>query len=172
MKGLVFLIGFMGVGKTTIGKRLAAQLEVEFIDTDQRLEERFQCSIAEYFARHGEEAFRIKELELIISLTQQIDNAVISVGGGLPCFYDNMEIMNKSGITLYLHRPAKELFQRLKQGKQKRPLLADKSDEELLTFITETLAQREIYYLQAHYKLNREDQDTQAIVDLLSKGID
>jgi shikimate kinase len=169
MKGLVFLIGFMGVGKTTIGKRLAAHLDVKFIDTDQLLEQQFQCSIAEFFERNGEEVFRIKEHELIISLTQQVNNAVISVGGGLPCFYDNMEIMNKSGITLYLHRPAKELFQRLKQGKHKRPLLANKSDEELIAFIMDTLAQRETYYLQAHHKLNREEQDVQSIAALLRK---
>ena len=167
MKGLVFLVGFMGVGKTTLGKRLAAQLEVDFFDTDQLLEKQFQCSIAEYFALNGEVAFRMKEQELIVNLVKEVDNAVISVGGGLPCFYDNMKLMNKSGMTLYLHRPPKELFQRLKQGKHKRPLIADKSDEELLSFITKSLAHREKYYLQANQKLKREEQDVQSIAAFL-----
>ena len=146
----VFIIGFMGCGKTTWSRKLAAHLGYDFIDLDQLLEEQAGITIAEYFSTHGEEAFRILESE-VLKQTPYTNNTVVSTGGGLPCFFDNMDWMNTHGKTVYIKLSPKTLVDRLEKGKAKRPLLSDKHGDELLAFITEKLAEREPYYLQAKY---------------------
>ena len=147
---LIFFTGFMGCGKTTWSRKLAAHLGYDFIDLDQLLEEQAGMTIAEYFASYGEEAFRILESE-VLKQTAYSNNTVISTGGGLPCFFDNMNWMNAHGKTVYIKLSPKTLVDRLEKGKAKRPLLRDKHGDELLAFITEKLAEREGYYLQADY---------------------
>jgi shikimate kinase len=149
----VFLIGYMGVGKSTLGKKLAQRLEFDFIDSDQFIEKQVGMSIPDYFAQFGEEKFRELERDFIRKL--DINGCVVATGGGLPCFYDNMNIMNGKGVTIYLHRPPKELFQRLKNAKTERPLIAGLSDEELLDFISTQLEEREQFYNQAQFVLTR-----------------
>lgn len=144
----------MGVGKSTLGKKLAQRLEVDFIDSDQFIEKQLGMSIADYFAQFGEEKFRALERDFIRQL--DINACVVATGGGLPCFCDNMSIMNSKGVTIYLHRPPKELFQRLKNAKKERPLIAGLSDEELLDFISSQLEEREQFYNQAQFVLTRE----------------
>ncbi len=147
---LIFFTGFMGCGKTTWSRKLAAHLGYDFIDLDHLLEEQAGMTIAEYFASYGEEAFRILESE-VLKQTAYSNNTVISTGGGLPCFFDNMNWMNAHGKTVYIKLSPKTLVDRLEKGKAKRPLLRDKHGDELLAFITEKLAEREGYYLQSDY---------------------
>jgi shikimate kinase len=146
--GLIFFVGFMGCGKTTWSRKLAAKLGYEFIDLDHVLEEQAGMSIAEYFSSFGEESFR--ELEsAVLKQTKYPENAVVSTGGGLPCFFDNMDWMNANGKTVYIKLSPKTLADRLENGKAKRPLLRDKHGDELIAFITDKLAEREGFYLKA-----------------------
>ena len=155
----------MGVGKSTLGKKLAQRLEVPFIDSDMIIESIVGMSIADYFSTYGEEEFRSLEKDVLTGITEA--SAIIATGGGLPCFFDNMDYMNTMGVTIYLERPAKELFQRLKNTKKQRPLLAGLSDNELLEFITEQLANREVYYLQSKFKVGRTHQTVEFLEKLL-----
>ena len=139
----------MGCGKTTMGKKISKNSDIPFVDLDRQLVEHSKMSIADFFASHGEDSFRDLESQLLKTIPA--DKAVIvSTGGGTPCFHDNMDWMNSTGITVYLKLPPKALLKRLsdKEG-VKRPLLQGKSDEELLEFISETLSRREEYYNKA-----------------------
>ncbi len=127
----VILIGYMGSGKTTLGKKLSSRLGLKFIDTDSMIEKQQNCSIQEIFNTKGESYFRELEKKLIFELKKE-QNLLISTGGGLPCFNDLMAELNELGITIYLKRPAKELANRVIRSKKKRPLLIGKTEEELL----------------------------------------
>ena len=146
----VFFIGFMGCGKTKWGQAFAAQLGYEFFDLDHVLEAKAGMTIAEYFSTHGEDAFRKLESS-ILKETEYPENAIISTGGGLPCFFDNMDWMNANGKTLYIQLAPKTLADRLENAKTKRPLLQDKHGDELVTFIAGKLAEREGFYSRASY---------------------
>lgn len=145
----VFLIGFMGSGKSTIGRYIAADMKWTFVDMDDYFEKKHQMTIKEFFARHGEDKFREAEREVVRELSQA-DNTVVATGGGAPCFFDNMEVMNRSGLTIYLDVLPSDLANRLKKAKDNRPLLADKTDDELLSYIEGKLAEREPFYRKAH----------------------
>ena len=164
---LIFLIGYMGCGKTTLAKKLASKLSYEWLDTDAFIEKQEGLTVSQIFTTHGEAYFRSLELKLIQSLDVTVP-AVISTGGGLPCFNNLMEQLNAKGTTIYLERNPKELFQRLYQGKSKRPLLANKSDEELLQFIEENLAKRNPIYRQSTFILGRDNQTVDRIINLLN----
>ncbi len=144
----IYLIGYMGAGKTTLGKALAKAMELTFIDLDNFIEEQQHKTISEIFAEIGETGFRRVEHEALLQVSQ-FEQVVISLGGGTPCFYENMEVINRSGISIYLKPSEEVLLRRLIKGKHKRPIIADKSDEELRLFIRENLAKREPYYLQS-----------------------
>jgi shikimate kinase len=150
---LIFFIGFMGCGKTTWSRKLAAHLGYDFIDLDHVLEEQAGMTIAEYFSTHGEDAFRILESE-VLKQTPYSQSTVISTGGGLPCFFDNMEWMKSHGKTVYIKLAPKTLVDRLEKSKNKRPLLHEKQGGELLAFITQKLEEREAFYLKADYIAN------------------
>lgn len=145
----VILIGYMGAGKTTVGKELAKELGVTFYDLDWYIENRMRKKISEIFAERGEDGFRTIERNMLHEVAE-FENVVISCGGGTPCFFDNMEYLNGQGTVVYLKCTPDVLFQHLKMGKGVRPLLLGKNDEELLAFIKEQLAKREEYYLQAN----------------------
>lgn len=145
----VFLIGYMGAGKTTLGRSLAEEMGMEFIDLDIFIESRQHKSIKEIFAEVGEDGFRKIERQSLEEVAQ-FEHVIISLGGGTPCFFDNMDIVNRSGISVYLKPSEEVLLMRLIKGKHKRPLLAEKSDEQILQFIREQLAWREPYYLKAN----------------------
>lgn len=144
----VFLIGYMGAGKSTMGKWLAQVMNMEFIDLDNFIEARQHKTIKEIFAEIGEEGFRMLERRSLEEVSQ-FENVIISLGGGTPCFFDNMEIVNQAGTSVYLKPTEEVLLKRLSKGKHKRPLLAQKTDEEILQFMREQLAWREPYYLKA-----------------------
>lgn len=152
-----FIIGYMGAGKTTLGKMFAKQRNLEFIDLDHFIEGRYQKTIGELFDEIGEEKFRQIESS-VLKEVGEFEDVVISTGGGAPCFFDNMEYMNQTGKTIYLKSSPQSLIKRLKiSGKSKRPLLRDKNDEELLDFVTSALNLRESYYGQAHILFDVED---------------
>ena len=165
--GLIFFTGFMGCGKTSWGRKLAAHLGYEFIDLDHVLEAQAGMSIAEYFSSFGEESFRLLESE-VLKQAEYPENAVISTGGGLPCFFDHMQWMNSHGKTVYIQLSPKTLVDRLEKGKAKRPLLNEKHGDELLAFITEKLAEREAWYLQAKYIANGIDMSVEYLEELIN----
>ena len=138
----------MGSGKTTIGRRLAKKLDFQFIDIDHFIENRQRKTINEIFSEKGEDAFRIMECKALEEISL-FENVVVSPGGGAPCFYNNMELMNKSGFTVYLKTSPEELIKRLSKTKNKRPLLKEKTPAELQVFIAENLEKRNYYYNQA-----------------------
>ena len=144
----ILLIGYMGAGKTTLGRALAKEIGVEFIDLDQYIEQRYRKSIADIFAEKGEEGFRLIEQRMLHEVCE-FENVVISTGGGTPCFFDNIEYMNRQGTTVFLDVPLERLFIRLSIARSKRPLIKDKSDDELRSFIKENLDKRLPHYTKA-----------------------
>ena len=151
----IFLIGYMGAGKTTLGKAFARAMGLTFVDLDWYIEERFHKTVSQIFTERGEEGFRELEKRMLHEASD-FENVVISVGGGTPCFFDNMEYMNQVGETVFLDVDNKVLFRRLKVAKHQRPLLANKTDEGLMTFIQEALEKRLPYYTKAKYVFNGE----------------
>jgi shikimate kinase len=144
----IFLIGFMGCGKSTVGKILARKLELEFVDTDTIIEDLFKTPISEYFNFLGEKKFRETERKTLEEVIKH-DDLVVSTGGGLPCFNNNIDVMNESGLTIYLKLSPAALFHRLISSKRKRPLLAGMNAEELKAYIETKLNEREEYYNNA-----------------------
>lgn len=164
---LTFLIGFMGSGKTTHGRKLASYLNVAFIDLDEVFEQQNSTSIADYFTVFGEEKFRQKESELLKD-TVYPENAVISTGGGLPIFFDNLDWMKQHGTVVYLQVPPGIIVARLTNAKTERPLLQHKTGEELLQYITQKLAEREPFYLKAQVVADGVGVSARKLADLLT----
>ena len=152
----IFLIGFMGSGKTTIGKKLANYLKYNFIDLDKLIELQAGMSIVEYFELHGEDAFRRMESD-VLQKTDFPENAIIATGGGTPCFNDNMDWMNENGSVAYLSLPAKALASRLEHSKTDRPLIRNLKGDELIDFISSNLKEREKFYNQAKFVVSASD---------------
>lgn len=145
----IFLIGYMGSGKTTIGKLAAKRLNYNFIDMDAYIETKQFKTIAQIFAEQGEDKFRQLEQKCLHEVAD-FDNVVISTGGGAPCFFDNISYMNSNGLTIYLKYSAEELAERLGGAHvAKRPILANRQGEDLTQFIAAGLSKREQYYSQA-----------------------
>jgi len=144
----IFLIGYMGVGKTTAGRELAKLLNLDFIDLDSFIQNRYNKSISKIFEEEGEAKFREMENKILKEVSE-FENVIISTGGGVPCFYNNMEIMNKAGTTIYLKASPVLLAERLNLCKEKRPLIKDKNEEEMLKFVSESLEKRSPFYHQA-----------------------
>lgn len=166
MEKPVFLIGFMGVGKTTLGKKLAKKLNVPFYDTDEEIEKEMGMTVKDLFSKYGESYFRNLEKVWLQNISK--NPAVIATGGGMPCDEKRLSLMKSTGTIVYLERPVKELFNRLKNAKKSRPLLASMSDDEMLEYIQTTLKNRSFYYSQADYVLNRSQQDANFIYTLLA----
>jgi shikimate kinase len=145
---IIYIIGFMGSGKSTAGKKLASLLGWSFIDLDKRIEKHTGKTISEIFSQYGEDYFRKVEAEVLKSLKSQT-NTVISAGGGTPCHGDNMDYMLETGLTLYLKLTSGQLKSRLSESKGKRPLLKDLDKDRLQGFIDEKLAYREKWYERA-----------------------
>ncbi|WP_199120109.1 shikimate kinase [Pedobacter sp. ASV28] len=159
----IFLVGFMGCGKSTKAKQLANLLECPVIDIDSVIVEEQGMSIADYFAAHGESAFRRLESEMLKSFHYP-ETCVVATGGGLPCYFDNMDWMNAHGITVYLEMTAPQLVSRL-HNREKRPLLKGMDDEQLLTFIVDKLEERNQYYRKAKLSINSFDLDAKMLLD-------
>ena len=150
----IYLIGYMGCGKSTLGRRLSKYLNLQFIDMDHYIEERNYKTIPQIFAEEGETEFRKKERKALDELSEFTD-IVIATGGGAPCFYDNIDLMNKSGKTIYLNIEPGILADRLLKSKTERPLIKGKSREELVVFIDDTLKKRNGFYKQARFEITQ-----------------
>lgn len=148
MDAHIFLIGFMGCGKSYLGERLATQLERPFIDLDRLIEIAEGKTIADIFAALGESGFRELERKHLHSLGNQ-PSAIVATGGGTPCFFDNMDWMNTHGTTVFLETPVETLYERLRDERSDRPLLMGLDDTGLRHFIKEKLREREQWYRQA-----------------------
>ncbi|MBN1925387.1 MAG: shikimate kinase [Prolixibacteraceae bacterium] len=149
----IYLIGYMGSGKSTVGNGLAEALGMQFIDLDTYIEKRNFKTIPELFATVGEEGFRKAEQKALHEVSE-FENVVIATGGGAPCFFDNIEVIKRSGKSVYLRGTPRILAERLLQSKTERPLIKGKSEEELIAFIHETLTNREKWYMKADIVLD------------------
>lgn len=153
----IFLIGFMGSGKSSIGERLAQRMGWQFVDTDRLIEATHHTTIAQIFAQQGESAFRAIEREVLAQLLPQ-RHIVVATGGGMACKQENIDKMNAAGTTVYLQASAENLAIWLKSERQNRPLIAQQSEEQLYQYIVQTLSQREKFYQQATFTI-RVDQN-------------
>lgn len=149
----IILIGYMGAGKTTVGRQLAKQLGLQFYDLDWYIESRRHKTVAQLFQEYGEEGFRQIEHNMLHEVAE-FEDVVISCGGGTPCFFDNIDYMNQQGQVVYLRCNPETLRGHLLMGKTERPLLKGKGPEELIDFIKEQLQQREPFYTKARYSLD------------------
>jgi len=157
-KKLVYIIGFMGSGKSTAGKRLASQLGWAFIDLDRKIEEKAGKTIPQIFSQDGEDHFREVETDVLRSMGF-LSETVVSTGGGTPCHGDNMKFMLETGLTVYLRMTPEQLTQRLLNSSGERPLLKNVPDDKLILFIEEKLACREKWYSKADIILEGIDLD-------------
>lgn len=149
----VILIGYMGAGKTTIGKALAQDLGVTFYDLDWYISNRMRKTIAQIFEERGEDGFRQIERNMLHEVAE-FEDVIISCGGGTPCFFDNIDYMNQQAPVVYLKAEPDVLFKHLAMSKNDRPLLRGKSQEELIAFIKDQLEKREPFYTKASYSLD------------------
>lgn len=164
----IFLIGYMGCGKTTLGKRLAEQTGFAFLDLDGYIEQKHHKTVATIFAEMGQDAFREIERKMLAEVADY-ENVVIATGGGAPCFFDNIDLMNRAGLTVYIKLSPTQLADRLEHSRAgKRPLIAGKTGEELRQFIEDGLRQREQFYLQAKLILAGSDDE---IIEKIRKAL-
>ncbi len=166
----LFLIGFMGSGKSTLGRHLARELKMQFIDLDGFIEARENASITQLFTTLGESGFREMERRALTEIVK-MQRAVIATGGGTPCFFNNMELMNRAGTTIYLQLSPEALVQRLLPAQAHRPLIAGKSPKELLQFVTQKLNEREPWYQQAKITADAELLSPEAYVQILKEAL-
>jgi shikimate kinase len=163
----IFLIGYMGCGKSTMGRALAASLNLTFIDLDTYLEERYFKTIPQIFAEEGEESFRLKERKMLEEVAA-FDLVIVATGGGAPCFFDNMDLMNSSGVCFFLDVDIDSLVNRLIHAKTERPLIKGKSPEELRLFIEGMMQKRRPFYEKARYILKGSEIIPSQVIGLLN----
>ena len=144
----IYLTGFMGSGKSTIGRDLSKKMQTEFLDLDDQIEKNYKTSIPLIFEKYDESAFRKLENE-VLHQTINSKNVIIATGGGTPCFYDNMDWMNRHGLTVYIKMSPVLLTKRVLNAKKVRPLIRHKSEAEVLDFIKQKLPERELFYNKA-----------------------
>jgi shikimate kinase len=157
----------MGSGKSTVGKGLARELKLQFIDLDTYIEERNFKSIPEIFSSEGENGFRLLEQKALREVSE-FENVIVATGGGAPCFFDNMEVIKQTGTSVYLNGTPRILAERLLHSKTERPLIKGKSEEQLIKFIHETLEKRNHWYKQADKVIDFDwDLSVVEVLDLL-----
>ena len=152
---LLFLVGYAGCGKSSLGKRLARRLGKRYVDTDKLVERSEGAMVADIFYYQGEEYFRNAERGVLEQLIEEAFDGIVATGGGLATWQDNIERMNDVGVTIYLRRSPANIMSRLSDyGREKRPMFRGKSDEELLEFMHQQMAEREVYYAKAQIVLD------------------
>ena len=149
----IIIVGFMGSGKTTVGKALSKELGITFYDLDWYIESRMHKTVPQIFTERGEDGFRLVEHNMLHEVAE-FEDVILSCGGGTPCFFNNMDYLNEQGITVYLKASPEVLYGHLIIGKTERLLLKGKSPEQMMEYIKEQLAKREPFYSKAKYTLN------------------
>ena len=162
----IFLIGFMGCGKSTIGKKLAKTLSCKFIDLDKYIEGKTGESIQQIFKEKGENYFRVLETESLMEICKS-DNLVIATGGGTPCFFYNMQRILDKGICIYLKMDIEDLVRRLSKEKSKRPLIENLTEKYLVNFIRKKLVEREVFYNKANHIIQAKNISEKDIIKLI-----
>ena len=164
----VILVGYMGSGKTTVGKALSKATGMMFYDLDWYIENRMHKTISQIFAERGEEAFRQIEYNMLHEVAE-FEDVIISCGGGTPCFFDNMDYLNQQGDVVYLKASPETLYKHLLMAKVERPLLKNKTADELISYISGHLQERLPYYQKARYTL---DVDVLDAYDKIKTSVD
>ncbi|MBQ3174224.1 MAG: shikimate kinase [Alistipes sp.] len=169
---ILFLVGYAGSGKSSLGKRLARRLAIGYVDTDKRVEQMVGATIADIFHYEGEEYFRRSERMAVEAIVECEGDVVVATGGGLPTWGDNMSRLNECGTTIYLRRSPEQILARLSEyGRQKRPMFRGKSDEELLRFMHEQMALREPYYAAAKMTIDCTTMHDDDVVEYIANAI-
>ena len=166
----IILLGYMGCGKSTIANKLSKNIGIPFVDLDKKIEEKVNLTINAIFEKHGEIYFRKLEHEVFIELLNSPEQLIIGLGGGTPCYANNHELLKADNVvSIYLKASIETLFKRLSANKSKRPLIANKSDEEMKEFIAMHLFERSFYYNQAQYKVVVDDKTIdQTVLDIIA----
>ncbi|MCX8019552.1 MAG: shikimate kinase [Chitinophagaceae bacterium] len=160
----IFLIGFMGSGKTYLGRIISEKLQFPFFDLDECIVSHTGKELNTLFAEEGEEYFRQLEKEILHMITESHEDFVMACGGGTPCFFNNIEYMKQKGMTVWIDAPLPVLEERLLKEKNNRPLIRDLPDEQLMSFISRKYADRKIYYEQAHIRVQEEADAADVII--------
>ena len=166
----IYLIGYMGCGKSTLGRKLATILNLSFIDLDTFLEEKYFRIIPQIFAEEGEAGFREKE-QTVLHEVSVFNDVIVATGGGAPCFFDNMEVMNNTGFCIFLDVDTDTLVNRLIHAKTERPIINGKSPEELYHFIEDMMLKRRPYYEKARYIIKGSEIKHEQVLELLEKSL-
>lgn len=161
---VISLIGYMGCGKSHISKILSDKINFKLIDLDKEIFRRNKLTIPEIFEKKGEIQFRKLEREALEEILASEENVVLSLGGGTPVYYNNMEIINHSSKSIFLRASVSTLYERLSKQKEKRPLIANIPDEDLPEFIAKHLFERNAFYSKAQYSINTDSRTPEDIV--------
>ena len=164
----IYIVGYMGAGKTTTARRLAQRMGWEVVDTDALFEEKYKISVHDFFNKYDEPLYRKLEAE-VLKETEKLKHVVVSTGGGTACYFDNMEWMNDHGTTVFLRISEKAVVDRLLHAKRKRPLAAGKSEEELKAFVNRHYAERLPYYEKAQITVKAEDLDLEGLASRIQE---
>ena len=159
----IYIVGYMGAGKTTAARHLASRLGWEVVDTDALFEEKYKISVCDFFNKYDEPLYRKLESEVLKS-TENLDNVVISTGGGTACYFDNMEWMNQHGLTVFLRISQTAVVDRLLHAKRKRPLAEGKTESELTEFVNRHYTARLPFYEQAKITVKAENLDLENLI--------
>ncbi len=160
----IFLIGFMGCGKTHLGKIISEKLNFPFFDLDEKIIEHEGRSINEIFQKEGEEYFRLLEKDLLHMITESHETFVMATGGGAPCFYNTIDYLKKQGTVVWINCSTDCLYKRLLKEREKRPLLNNIPDKELKSYVIKKYSSRKIFYQQASVILPEENPDIDSVV--------
>lgn len=166
----IYLVGFMGAGKSVIGRLLSKSLNLDFYDLDSEIESKYRTTVSSIFAKYDEACFRKLETNVLQSFSNN-DNFIMSCGGGTPCFNNNMELMNSLGITVYLKLPPETLATRIYNSVKTRPLTAEKTQEELVEYVERTLINREPFYSMANITIDCTNANKNEIVEKIASAI-
>lgn len=162
----IYIVGYMGAGKTTAARRLAQRMGWEVVDTDALFEEKYKISVNDFFNKYDEPLYRKLESE-VLKATESLDHVVVSTGGGTACFFDNMDWMNRHGLTVFLRISPQAAVDRVIHSRHKRPLVEGKSEEELTEFVNQHYASRLPFYEQARITAKSEDFDIESLMEAI-----
>ena len=161
----IFLVGFMGSGKSHWGQQLSEKIQLPFFDLDEQIESSEGKLISEIFSEYGEEYFRILEKDTLHIITESHDSFIMATGGGTPCYFNNIDYMNQSGTSVWINTPIEVLTERLSMEKQKRPLIKDLDEAQVRGFIIKKFSDRKIYYQMANVRIDEESKTIDIILE-------